>query len=119
MSFLIFVNSVIDRGADIIIHRVLVGSYIDKLGLLKRGDIIREVNNREFNSAGDLQEYIAQTNGSLVFKLAVKIDADEVPSTTTPFIKAYFSYRPDRDNLLPEKSVGVPFVSGDVLQGSA
>ena len=33
--------SVIDRGSDIIIHRILVGSYIEKLGLLKRGDIIR------------------------------------------------------------------------------
>lgn len=35
------VFSVIDRGSDIIIHRILVGSYIEKLGLLKRGDIIR------------------------------------------------------------------------------
>ena len=35
------VLSVIDRGSDIIIHRILVGSYIEKLGLLKRGDIIR------------------------------------------------------------------------------
>jgi len=33
--------SVIDRGHDIIIHRILVGGYIEKLGLLKRGDIIR------------------------------------------------------------------------------
>ena len=86
--FLIF--SVIDRGPDIIIHRVLVGSYIDKLGLLKRGDIIREVNNREFQTAGDLQKYITDTNGSLVFKLAVKIDSEEVPATTTPYIKTPF-----------------------------
>ena len=35
--------SVIDRGHDIIIHRILVGSYIEKLGLLKRGDVIRKV----------------------------------------------------------------------------
>lgn len=95
---------------------MLVGSYIDKLGLLKRGDIIREVNNREFEKAGELQKYITETTGSLVFKLAVKIDSEDVPSTTTPYIKAYFSYRPDRDNLLPQKGAGVPFVSGDVLQ---
>ena len=30
--------------------------------------------------------------------------------------KAYFSYRPDRDELLPEKGAGVDFKAGDVLQ---
>ena len=31
-------------------------------------------------------------------------------------VKAYFSYRPDRDELLPEKGAGVDFKAGDVLQ---
>ena len=105
-----------DRGHDIIIHRVMVGSYIDKLGLLKRGYVIRAVNNRIFSNAAELQEYISNTDGSLVFKLAVKLDAEEKPKpVSTPFVRAYFSYRPDRDSLLPKKNVGVGFESGDVL----
>ena len=69
------------------IHRVLVGGYINKLGLLKRGDIIREVNNQEFDNAEQLKKFISETNGSLVFKLAVKIDSEETQNASTPFIK--------------------------------
>lgn len=108
--------SVVDRGDDIIIHRVMVGSYVDKLGLLKRGYVIRQVNNRTFKNAAELQRFIANTDGALVFKLAVKLETDEnAKSISTPFVRAYFSYRPDRDGLLPKKNVGIGFESGDVL----
>lgn len=108
--------SVVDRGNDIIIHRVIVGSFIDKLGLLKRGYVIRSVNNQFFENAAELQDFISKTNGSLVFKLAVKLDTEEKQKpVSTPFVRAYFSYRPDRDSLLPKKNVGVGFESGDVL----
>ena len=79
--------SIIDQGEDIVIHRVLVGGYINKLGLLKRGDIIREVNNQEFENAEQLKKFISETNGSLVFKLAVKLDSEETQNSSTPFIK--------------------------------
>jgi len=108
--------SVIDRGSDIIIHRILVGSYIEKLGLLKRGDIIREVNENVFEKAEDLQDYISQTEGTIIFKLAVKIDQPDPVMTISPYIKAYFTYRPDRDTHLPDKHIGLAFSAGDVLQ---
>ena len=57
------------------------------MGLLKRGDIIREVNNQEFENAEQLKKFISETNGSLVFKLAVKLDSEESQNSSTPFIK--------------------------------
>ena len=57
----------------------------------------REVNGHEFESAEKLQEYISSVEGSIIFKLAVKIDQEETLITISPYIKAYFSYRPDRN----------------------
>ena len=60
----------------------------------------REVNSKRFDNAEQLQNYIAETEGSIVFKLAVKIDQPEPIVAISPFMKAYFTYRPDRDNFL-------------------
>ena len=60
----------------------------------------REVNSKRFENAEQLQNYIAETEGSIVFKLAVKIDQTEPIMAISPFMKAYFTYRPDRDNFL-------------------
>ena len=76
----------------------------------------REVNSKKFDNAEQLQNYIAEVEGSLVFKLAVKIDQPDPVVTISPFMKAYFTYRPDRDNFLPDKNLGLPFSAGDVLQ---
>ena len=56
----------------------------------------REVNENVFEKAEALQDYISQTEGTIIFKLAVKIDQPDPVMTISPYIKAYFSYRPDR-----------------------
>ena len=76
----------------------------------------REVNSKRFDKAEQLQNYIGDIEGSIVFKLAVKIDQPEPVVAISPFMKAYFTYRPDRDNFLPDKNLGLPFSAGDVLQ---
>ena len=62
--------------------------------------MFREVNERVFEKAEALQDYISQTEGTIIFKLAVKIDQPDPVMTISPYIKAYFSYRPDRYILL-------------------
>ena len=56
-----------------------------------------------FETAQKLQEYISSLEGSIIFKLAVKIDQEEAVMTISPYIKAYFTYRPDRNGIFRQK----------------
>lgn len=101
-------------GNDLHIARILAGSTIAKQGLLHVGDIIKEINGQEVGDPEHLQEIMSKCSGSITFKILP--NCFDTSGSSEIFLKAHFNYDPKRDNLIPCRDAGLPFLEGDIIQ---
>ncbi|ODM94967.1 MAGUK p55 subfamily member 2 [Orchesella cincta] len=131
---------------NLVVARVISGGMIDRLGLLKVGDVILEVNGVPVTSPEQLQVEVAKARGDglqlkvgspLVDKPAMSGRQVDESDSTSPvinnkagnlkatkfegqrilsFMRALFSYDPKLDTLSPCKELGLSFKTGDILQ---
>ncbi|OAD60844.1 MAGUK p55 subfamily member 2 [Eufriesea mexicana] len=107
----------VDESGNLIIARILGGSTAARLGLLRSGEVILEVNGKEVHNPKELQEAIHEAKENLSLKLAPGIASDgNRPVKSTCYMRALFDYDPSEDTLLPCREIGLPFQKGDVLQ---
>ncbi|VDN98953.1 unnamed protein product [Rodentolepis nana] len=99
---------------DIYVKRVMVGSQVERLGLLGEGDIIREVNGIPIDSPETLQEQMLKSPDTVTMKI---IPAHKDPKVKSQlYVRALFTYEPEKDKLLPCKEAGLRFQCYDILQ---
>ncbi|ESO88029.1 hypothetical protein LOTGIDRAFT_193889 [Lottia gigantea] len=104
----------LDECNDLVVARILQGSLIDKQGLLRVNDIIREVNGMPMVTPDQLMETIVQADNTITLKIVPSYNDSR--STETIYMKAHFSYDPMKDRLIPCKEAGLPFQDGDILE---
>ena len=98
----------------VVIARILSGSLVDTQGLLHVGDIIVEVNNIEIKSPTHFIDEVKRSKGGVNFKIIPSFSSP--PQTMPCYMRALYSYDPSVDTLIPCKELGIPFVTGDVLE---
>jgi hypothetical protein len=99
---------------DLEITRILHGGMIDKQGLLHEGDLIKEINGEPVYTPEELQEKLRLAKGSITLKVIPSYY--DIPMASQVYMKALFSYDPNKDKLIPAKAAGLAFQEGDVLQ---
>ncbi|XP_050417933.1 protein PALS2 [Patella vulgata] len=104
----------LDENDDLVVARILQGSLIDKQGLLRVNDIIREVNGLPMITPDQLMETIVQADNTITLKIVPSYGDSRV--TETIYMKAHFNYDPMKDRLIPCKEAGLPFQDGDILE---
>lgn len=104
----------INENGDLEIARIMHGGMIDKQGLLHEGDIIKEINGEPVSTPEELQELLRVAKGSITLKVVPSYY--DVPISSQVYMKALFSYDPNKDKLIPAKAAGLAFQEGDVLQ---
>lgn len=90
------------------------GGLIDKQGLLHEGDIIKEINGEAVTTAEELQEKLRSAKGSITLKVVPSYY--DIPLASQIFMKALFSYDPNKDKLIPARAAGLAFQEGNILQ---
>ena len=98
----------------VVIARILIGSQIDRQGLLHVGDQILEANGLEITSPEQLQDELRRCKGGLTLKVAPSTRDPPPPAVCD--MRALVSYEPSQDSLLPCREVGVAFKQGDILE---
>jgi MAGUK p55 subfamily member 2/6 len=104
----------VNENGDLEIARIMHGGLIDKQGLLHEGDIIKEVNGEIVSTPEELQEKLKIAKGSVTLKVIPSYF--DVPLASQVYMKALFSYDPNKDKLIPARDAGLAFEEGDVLQ---
>lgn len=59
-----------DENGNLIVARILAGGTIEKQGLLKKGDVILEVNGERVDSPEDLLNEVSRSKDTLQFRIA-------------------------------------------------
>ncbi len=104
----------VNESGDLEIARIMHGGMIDKQGLLHEGDIIKEINGEPVYTPEDLQEKLRLAKGSITLKVVPSYY--DIPLASQVYMKALFSYDPNKDKLIPAKAAGLAFQEGDILQ---
>lgn len=104
----------VNENGDLEIARIMHGGMIDKQGLLHEGDIIKEINGEPVATPEELQELLRVAKGSITLKVVPSYY--DVPISSQVYMKALFSYDPNKDKLIPAKAAGLAFAEGDILQ---
>ncbi|XP_056665673.1 protein PALS2-like isoform X2 [Monodelphis domestica] len=100
---------------DLVIARILRGGVIDRGGLLRVGDVIKEADGRRVGTdAGGLQELLRTAGRDVLLKILPS--SRRATSPQDMFVKCHFDYDPGADSLIPCQEVGLSFSRGDVLQ---
>ena len=103
-----------DENGRVVIARILSGSLVDTQGLLHVGDTIVEVNGVEIKSPTHFIEEVKRSRGDVKFKVIPSFNSS--PQTMPCYMRALYSYDPSVDTLIPCKELGIPFMTGDVLE---
>lgn len=104
----------VNENGDLEIARIMHGGMIDKQGLLHEGDIIKEINGEIVTTPEELQDKLRLAKGSITLKVVPSYY--DVPISSQVYMKALFSYDPNKDKLIPAKAAGLFFQEGDILQ---
>ncbi|KAA3677418.1 uncharacterized protein DEA37_0004663 [Paragonimus westermani] len=99
---------------ELVVKRILTASRIEQQGLLHEGDVIREANGVPVDTPQMLQRVLRNAVGTVTLKIIPGYQS--TPISSQLFLRAYISYNPKTDNLIPCKEAGLPFNAGDVLQ---
>ncbi|CAG7678298.1 unnamed protein product [Allacma fusca] len=104
-----------EQDGCLVVARIISGGMIDRLGLLKIGDVIIEVNTNKVDTPDKLQQEIAKARDSLQLKVASPSEDKPNFGLGQCFMRALFAYDPALDTLLPCKEIGLGFHMGDIL----
>ena len=103
-----------EENGRVVVARIMAGGLVDKQGLLHVKDTIVEVNGVEIKKPEQFIEEVKRSHGGVTFKI---LPSFHVPNSTPPvYLRALFSYDPSVDTLLPCKELGIPFVTGEVIE---
>ncbi|XP_061837672.2 MAGUK p55 subfamily member 2-like isoform X4 [Nerophis lumbriciformis] len=99
---------------ELVIARILHGGMIDQQGLLRVGDVIKEVNGRDVGQDPRvLQEELQAASQAVVLKILPSYHETNPPRQM--FFKCHYDYDPACDNLIPCREAGLKFHTGDIL----
>lgn len=90
------------------------GGLIDKQGLLHEGDIIKEINGETVTTPEELQDKLKNAKGSITLKVVPSYY--DIPLASQVYMKALFTYDPNKDKLIPARAAGLAFQEGEILQ---
>ncbi|KAK3770147.1 hypothetical protein RRG08_007058 [Elysia crispata] len=96
-----------------VIARILQDSLADKQGLLRVGDIVKEVNGIAVFVPEDMMIVLKEAENSITFKIVPS--ALDQQFSDPVYMRACITYDPMGDRLIPCKKAGLPFREGDVL----
>ncbi|XP_059169258.1 MAGUK p55 subfamily member 2-like [Physella acuta] len=96
-----------------VIARILQDSLADKQGLLRVGDIVKEVNGIPVFVPEDMMIVLKEAESSITFKIVPS--ALDQQFSDPVYMRACFNYDPMTDRLIPCKKAGLPFREGDIL----
>lgn len=96
------------------IARILAGSLVEKQRLLHVGDVIVAVNNQEVKTPEEFIAAVKRSSGSVTFKVIPSFALS--PPALQCYMRALFTYDPSQDTLLPCRELGIPFITGEVLE---
>ncbi|CAL1543909.1 unnamed protein product [Lymnaea stagnalis] len=96
-----------------VIARILQDSLADKQGLLRVGDIVKEVNGIPVFVPEDMMIVLKEAESSITFKIVPS--ALDQQFSDPVYMRACFNYDPLNDRLIPCKKAGLPFREGDIL----
>uniref|UniRef100_A0A0B7A7V8 Uncharacterized protein n=1 Tax=Arion vulgaris TaxID=1028688 RepID=A0A0B7A7V8_9EUPU len=96
-----------------VIARILQDSLADKQGLLRVGDIVKEVNGIAVFVPEDMMIVLKEAENSITFKIVPS--ALDQQFSDPVYMRACFNYDPAGDRLIPCKKAGLPFRDGDIL----
>ena len=106
------VTFVVENGR-IKIERIMVGGVAQRQGNLRVGDVILSVNGRRVERADDV---INEVRNSDYVVFTVIPSAHQTQLQRSLYMRTLFTYDPTLDPLLPCKELGIPFVTGEVLE---
>jgi len=100
----------------IVIARILHGGLIGRQGLLSTGDVILEVNGAKVSEEpSEVQQWLTNTSGSLMLTILPSFNP-AMTDVKQLFVRAFFDYTPESDEMCPSKEFGLPFKFGEILQ---
>ncbi|XP_050427061.1 protein PALS2 [Adelges cooleyi] len=105
-----------DENGNLIVARIFAGGAIERQGLLKKGDVILEVNGERVDSPEDLMNEVSRSKETLQLRIAPGFYHKNTTRTQQCYMRALFDYDPSEDNLIPCREIGVSFKHGDILQ---
>ena len=101
-------------GDQITVSRIIHGSAIHKQGLLEVGDIICEINDKSIKGNLNVLQDCLKSSNSLTLK--IKPSQKKLSCKGSVFMKTYFNYTPENDDLIPCGKLGLSFSRGQVLK---
>ncbi|CAG5124045.1 unnamed protein product [Candidula unifasciata] len=103
----------LDEDNVLVIARILQDSLADKQGLLRVGDVVKEVNGIAVFVPEDMMIVLREAENSITFKIVPS--AMDQQFSDPVYMRACFNYDPVADRLIPCKKAGLPFREGDIL----
>ncbi|BFZ04344.1 hypothetical protein BsWGS_07383 [Bradybaena similaris] len=103
----------LDEDNVLVIARILQDSLADKQGLLRVGDVVKEVNGIAVFVPEDMMIVLREAENSITFKIVPS--AMDQQFSDPVYMRACFNYDPMADRLIPCKKAGLPFREGDIL----
>ncbi|CAM4596010.1 unnamed protein product [Leuciscus chuanchicus] len=102
----------------IVVARVLRGGAVDRSGLIREGDKLKEVNGVpvEDKNPEEIIPILAHSEGAVTFTVIPSTKEEPETIETKIFVRALFDYDPQADPAIPCKDAGLEFWRGDVLQ---
>lgn len=98
----------------LMIARIMVGGVAQRHSNLRPGDIILSVNGRKTERPEEVINEVQHSDNRIVFQVIPSANQGQVPKSL--YMRALFTYDPSLDPLLPCKELGIPFVTGEVLE---
>nr|AVM85884.1 MPP5 [Oscarella lobularis] len=101
----------------VFVSRIMKNSKADKLGELREGDEILQINRKpvQGKSIDDVAGLMRAAPGPVDLALKPTGFNDSPPDQTEIFVKANFSYDPTNDPYIPCDELGLAFKTGDIL----
>lgn len=115
----------VDDEGRVLVARIIYGSFIERQGLLRPGDVVLEANGVRITSPEQLQTFIEESVEFITLKVQPTLACSQpqppllrdkpIPSGKF-YVRALYSYEPEKDSLLPCPQIGLPFKYGDILE---
>lgn len=99
----------------IYIQRILLGTMVEKQGLLNVGDVLQEINGAKVGEDPlEVQKQLNSADGDLTLKVIPAFKDSR--GICQVHLRCHFDYNPSKDSLFPKSEIGLAFQCGDILE---